>query len=208
MQGPKIDFIQTNHIALPSRVSAIACSANKIFIGTVEGYLQVVSGQCGEPASELFKDTAAIEGIMYDYEGKVIFATEYNLTVLDRDLKIKKAHFWHPHTIRIHSLIILALTYLSGRRIIPSLDHKKVYWWGNRNALSIINLDSLEEIQFPMIIEAIGARLITYDVMPISEKLIYILFQEGTYKMIYYYNLSAKSLIGCWRYENPESIFR
>jgi hypothetical protein len=34
-----------------------------------------------------------------------------------------------------------------------------------------------------------GSKLITYDVMIIKQKLVYIMYEEGDYKMIHYYDL-------------------
>ena len=38
------------------------------------------------------QDNTPIEGMMYDFEGKLIYATEYNLVILDKDFtqKIKE----------------------------------------------------------------------------------------------------------------------
>ena len=34
----------------------------------------------------------------------------------------------------------------------PSLDHTKVAWWGNRDSLSILDLEKLTVTDYPMIV--------------------------------------------------------
>ena len=76
---------------LQGRVCSLAVSPNLIYMGTVNGDVKIANrsdGQLVEGRSWNQSNTP-IEGIMYDYEGKVIYATEFNLVILDADLKTK-----------------------------------------------------------------------------------------------------------------------
>ena len=42
------------------------------------------------------------------------------------------------------------MTHLTGRRMIPTLDHRKVFWWGEKKTLSVVNLDTLLVDEYPM----------------------------------------------------------
>ena len=41
-----------------------------------------------------------IEGLVYDSQGRVIYATEWNLVILDRELKTVVKEFWAQNRIR------------------------------------------------------------------------------------------------------------
>lgn len=88
--------------------------------------------------------------------------------------------------------------------MFPTLDHRKVYWWGERSALSIIDLDTLKAVEYPMAVGTSGAKLVTYSVLVINQKVIYIMNEDDEYKMVYYYDLLQNSLIGTWDYSNDE----
>lgn len=88
--------------------------------------------------------------------------------------------------------------------MIPTLDHRKVFWWGEKSSLSIIDLKTLHITEYPMASGGPGSKLITYDVMIIKQKLIYIMYAEGDYKMVYYYDLMKQDLIGGWKYSNDD----
>lgn len=49
-----------------------------------------------------------------------------------------------------------------------------------------------------------GSKLVTYDLMIIKQKIIYIMYEEGDYKMVYYYDLLTNNLLGGWKYTNEE----
>ena len=91
--------------------------------------------------------------------------------------------------------------------MIPSLDHSKVFWWGEKRALSMIDLKSMNIDEFPMACGTPGSKLVTYDVMIIKQKIIYIMYEEGDYKMVYYYDMLTNELIGGWKYFNEECKF-
>jgi hypothetical protein len=96
------------------------------------------------------------------------------------------------------------MTHLTGRRMIPTLDHRKVFWWGEKKSLSIVDLETLSVNEFPMACGKPGAKLVTYDVMVYREKLIYIMYEDDSYKLIYYYDLKTQKLIGIWKYYNDD----
>jgi hypothetical protein len=101
-------------------------------------------------------------------------------------------------------LTLLALTHLTGRRMIPTLDHRKVYWWGEKSNISIIDLDSLEVQDYPMSSNNPSSKLITYDILVINQKIVYIMEEAGVYGMIYIYDLLTQNVIGNWTYSNDD----
>ena len=60
-----------------------------IYIGTVAGDILVSKKSDGQILQEKRwkQRNTPIEGIMFDFEGKVIYATEFNLVILDKDMK-------------------------------------------------------------------------------------------------------------------------
>lgn len=88
--------------------------------------------------------------------------------------------------------------------MFPTLDHRKVYWWGEKTALSVIDLDTLKSTEYPMAVGTSGAKLVTYAVLVINQKLIYIMSEDDEYKMVYYYDLLQNDLTGTWDYSNDE----
>ncbi len=197
-----ITSVISSIIAVPGRVSAIAASTNKVFIGSDKGDIIVVDGQNGNQILHKYKDKyGKIEGIMFDYQSRIIYATENSLVILDHELqnKIKEIEVANPIS---NQGINIVLTWISGRRIISSLDHRIVYWWGDKLRFNEINLETLESKEHRLPVGIHGSKLITYDVLTFNQKLIYVLFEEGSYKMIYYYDLKLSILIGVWRYCN------
>lgn len=89
-QSP-IKTVSKQHTILDSRICCLAVGPNLVFLGTVSGEIKVALRSTGE----LLRDRSwsqrntPIEGVMYDYEGKVIYGTEYNLVILDKDFKKK-----------------------------------------------------------------------------------------------------------------------
>lgn len=88
--------------------------------------------------------------------------------------------------------------------MFPTLDHRKVYWWGEKTSLSVIDLDTLKATDYPMALGTSGAKLVTYAVLIINQKLIYIMSEDDEYKMVYYYDLLKNELTGTWDYSNDE----
>ena len=88
--------------------------------------------------------------------------------------------------------------------MIPTHDHRRVFWWGEKKTLHVVNLDTLLVDEFPMACGTPGAKLVTYDTMVFKQKLIYIMYEEDSYKLIYYYDLRKNDLIGVWKYSNDD----
>lgn len=96
----KAEFTTTEN-----RVSCITAGPNQIFVGTVLGDIQVASRATGDLTEKSWRqDNTPIEGMMYDFEGKLIYATEYNLVVLDKDFnqKVKEIRSYEP--LRKHQI--------------------------------------------------------------------------------------------------------
>lgn len=86
----------------------------------------------------------------------------------------------------------------------PSLDHSKVAWWGNRSSLSIVDLVRLEIKDYPMPVGTDkSTKLVTYDIFPITQLLVYILSEGGQHKMLHSYDMRTNESLGVWLYENP-----
>lgn len=136
--------VSTPHHELNGRISAVAASPNLVYIGTVSGDIRVIGRINGEKQDRRWEwEHRPIEGIMFDYEGKMVYATEQNLVIVDRNFskKIKEYRSHDP----------LPLSHVTGRRMRPSLDHTKVAWWGNRDSLSLIDLEKMTVKDYPMI---------------------------------------------------------
>lgn len=88
--------------------------------------------------------------------------------------------------------------------MIPTLDHRKVFWWGEKSNLSIIDLDSLQVQEYPMSTSNPSSKLITYDILVINQKAVYVMEEAGVYGMVYLYDLLTSSIIGNWTYTNDE----
>lgn len=71
-----------------NRVSCLTVGPNQIFVGTVGGDVQAIDKTTGETLSRSWRqDNTPIEGLMFDFEGKCVFGTEFNLCILDKDFK-------------------------------------------------------------------------------------------------------------------------
>lgn len=93
------------------------------------------------------------------------------------------------------------------------MDHSKVAWWGNRDSLTVVDLEQLTIKDYPMAVSkskfsSSDAQLITYDICTIFQELIYILKENGQEKMIYGYDMREHKVLGVWMYENPLCRFR
>lgn len=85
--------VSSPHFTLGGRVSAVAASANLVYIGTVAGDIRVIGRINGEDQDKKWAwEHRPIEGVMFDHEGKLVYATEMNLVVLNRnfDAKVKE----------------------------------------------------------------------------------------------------------------------
>ena len=102
----------------------------------------------------------------------------------------------------LKKLTFIALTHLTGRRMIPTLDHRKVYWWGEKSNLSIIDLDSLKVEEYPISSSDNCSKLITYDILVINQKAVYVMEEAGCFGMVYLYDLLNQTVIGNWTYAN------
>ena len=81
---PIIDVLVGHH-QLDGRVSSIAASPNMIYVGTVSGDIRVIGRVDGEYLNRRWgEESRPIEGIMFDHQGKMVYATEMNLVVVDR----------------------------------------------------------------------------------------------------------------------------
>lgn len=90
----KAEFTRTEN-----RVCSITAGPNQIFVGTVLGDIQVASRATGDLTERSWRqDNTPIEGMMYDFEGKLIYATEYNLVILNKEFtqKIKEVRSYEP----------------------------------------------------------------------------------------------------------------
>ena len=89
-----------NFVRMGSRVCCLALGAHKVYAGTVKGDVYAINGRDGSflEGLEWKQPNTPIEGIMYDYEGKVIYATEYNLVILDKEFKklLKEIRSFEP----------------------------------------------------------------------------------------------------------------
>lgn len=88
--------------------------------------------------------------------------------------------------------------------MFPTLDHRKVYWWGEKKALSVIDLSTMKVQEYPMAVGTSGAKLVTYEILIINQKMIYIMSEDEEYKMVYFYDLLKNDLVGTWDYFNDE----
>lgn len=184
------------------RITSITVGPNQIFTGNPSGDIRVYSRANGERQSRRWRESGyPIEGIMYDHENRVIFATERNLVILDKAMTRKIKEFRSKDPLRIFFLTE-ALTHSTGRRMIPTLDHEHVFWWGERNCLSKINLNNLSVTNFPMFTGTSNARLISYEYMVILNQLLYIINEKDQYRLIHQYDMFNNKLIGTWMYEN------
>ena len=82
--------VSTPHHQLNGRISAVASSPNLVYIGTVAGDIRVIGRVNGEQIDKRWDwEQRPIEGLMFDFEGKLVYATEMNLVLIDRTLNRK-----------------------------------------------------------------------------------------------------------------------
>lgn len=56
-----------------------------IYIGTVAGDIRVIGRVDGQYLNKKWdNESRPIEGLMFDHEGKMVYATEMNLVIVDR----------------------------------------------------------------------------------------------------------------------------
>jgi hypothetical protein len=86
-EQPIID-VSAPHHELGGRVSAVAASPNMIYVGTVGGDIRVIGRVDGQNLNRRWEhEHRPIEGVMFDHEGKMVYATEMNLVVVDREFQ-------------------------------------------------------------------------------------------------------------------------
>lgn len=102
---PVID-VSSPHHQLEGRVSAIAASPNMIYVGTVAGDIRVIGRVGGESLNKRWAhESRPIEGLMFDHEGKMVYATEMNLVVVDREFKSELKEYRSHNPLRNRRLI-------------------------------------------------------------------------------------------------------
>ena len=83
-------IISTNapHTHSDGRICSMAAGSNLIYYGTVGGDIRVSTKKDGQilEHKQWRQRNTPIEGIMFDFEGKVIYATEFNLVILDKEM--------------------------------------------------------------------------------------------------------------------------
>ena len=86
-EPPVIDVFAPHH-ELGSRVSAVAVSPNLIYAGTTTGEIRAFGRVDGTFVDKTWtQENRTIEGVMFDFAGKLVYATEMNLVVVDRAFK-------------------------------------------------------------------------------------------------------------------------
>ena len=99
--------VSAPHTSFGGRVTAIAASPNLVYIGTAGGEIRVNGRVNGEYESRRWdQENRCIEGVMFDYEGKMVYATEMNLVMVDKSFsrKLKEYRSYDPlRTLRSHS---------------------------------------------------------------------------------------------------------
>jgi hypothetical protein len=91
--------VSAPHTSFGGRVTAIAASPNLVYIGTASGEIRVNGRVNGEYQSKRWdQENRCIEGVMYDYEGKMVYATEMNLVMVDKTFtrKLKEYSSYDP----------------------------------------------------------------------------------------------------------------
>jgi hypothetical protein len=56
--------------------------------------------------------------------------------------------------------------------------------------------------EFPMMVSRSGSKLITYEIMVINQRIIYVLCEDDFFGMVYHYDLVSKEVLGVWAYQN------
>jgi ligand-binding sensor domain-containing protein len=76
----------SGHSSHNNRISCLTVGPNQIFVGTVGGDIQVIDKNSGEVLERNWRqDNTPIEGLMFDFEGKLVYGTEFNLCIVDKD---------------------------------------------------------------------------------------------------------------------------
>ena len=102
---PIID-VSAPHYELNGRISALAASRDMIYIGTVAGDIRVIGRVDGQYLNRRWEhEHRPIEGLMFDHEGKMVYATEMNLVVVDQDFNEVLKEYRSHDPLRISGLI-------------------------------------------------------------------------------------------------------
>ena len=91
--------VSAPHTTFAGRITAVAASPNLVYVGTAAGDIRVVGRVSGEYEDKRWDDERrSIEGIMFDFEGKMVYATEMNLVLVDRHFskKLKEYRSYDP----------------------------------------------------------------------------------------------------------------
>jgi hypothetical protein len=94
-----ITSMKSGHSTHNNRVSCLTVGPNQIFVGTVGGDIEVIDKITGATIPKKWKqDNTPIEGLMFDYEGKLIYGTEFNFCVISKDFKtcVKEVRSYEP----------------------------------------------------------------------------------------------------------------
>jgi hypothetical protein len=91
--------VSAQHTSFGGRVTAIAASPNLVYVGTAGGEIKVSGRVNGEYENKRWdQENRCIEGVMFDYEGKMVYATEMNLVMVDKAFtkKLKEYRSYDP----------------------------------------------------------------------------------------------------------------
>ena len=94
-----ITSMSTGHSTHNNRISCLTVGPNQLFVGTVGGDIQVIDRETGAILEREWKQVnTPIEGLMFDFEGKMVFGTEFNLCIVDKEFStcLKEIRSYEP----------------------------------------------------------------------------------------------------------------
>lgn len=89
----------SGHSSHDNRISCLTVGPNQIFVGTVGGDIQVIDKNTGDILERKWRqDNTPIEGLMFDFEGKLVYGTEFNLCIVDKEFNtcLKEIRSYEP----------------------------------------------------------------------------------------------------------------
>ena len=91
-------------LTLKNRICCVAAGPRKVFIGTTGGDIKTACRSTGKLLVEKSwrQANTPIEGMMYDYQNKLVYATEYNLVILDKDFSVKLKEVRSKEPLRMY----------------------------------------------------------------------------------------------------------
>ena len=93
--------VRENLVEDEGRVTSLTVGPNQIFTGNPFGDIRVYSRVGGELQSRSWSEAGyPIEGIMYDYQNRIVFATERNLVILDKEMTQKLKEYRSDNPLR------------------------------------------------------------------------------------------------------------